>query len=154
MDFVVASIHSRFKSDREQMTNRLLRAIESPYTTIVGHLSGRLLLSRDPYDFDLEAVLQRAGETGTAIEINADPHRLDLDWRFCRKAKDYGVVFSINPDAHSIRDYEFLHYGISMARKGWLVAEDVLNCLPLDAFLESVRKMRKVKKRLSANASP
>lgn len=148
MDLVVASVHSRFKSDREQMTRRLIKAIESPYTTMIGHLSGRLLLSRDPYEFDLDAILKRAGETGTAIELNADPHRLDIDWRFCRKAKEYGVIFSINPDAHSIRDYEFLHYGISMARKGWLEPGDVINCLPLDAFLDKVRSMREKKKQL------
>lgn len=150
MDFVVASVHSRFRLSAEEMTSRLIRAVESPYTTILGHLSGRLLLSREPYEFDMEAVLKRAGETGTLIEINADPHRLDLDWRFCRRARELGVQFAINPDAHSIANYEFLHYGIAMARKGWLSPEDVVNCLSLEEFLLKCRGIRNQKLRKQA----
>ncbi len=148
MDFVVASIHSKFKMPAEEQTARLIRAIENPYTTILGHMSGRLLLSREPYEFDLEAVLKRAGETGTIIEINADPHRLDIDWRYCRRAKEQGVRFAINPDAHSVGNYDFLQYGIAMARKGWLTAEDVVNCLPLPDFVQFAKDLRERKLKL------
>jgi len=144
-DFVVASVHSKFKTPRDEMTARLVRAVRNPYTTILGHMSGRLLLSREPYDFDLDAVLGAAAETGTIIEINADPHRLDIDWRYCRRAKEMGVQFAINPDAHSIDNYGFLEYGIAMARKGWLTADDVINCLPLDEFLAKVKSIRERK---------
>ncbi|MGI8908827.1 MAG: helix-hairpin-helix domain-containing protein [Candidatus Sumerlaeaceae bacterium] len=145
MDLVVASVHSRFKQTRAEMTSRLLAAVENPYTTILGHLSGRLLLSRDPYDFDIEAVLRRAGETGTIIEINADPHRLDLDWRYCRRAKELGVRFAINPDAHDAEAFSYIRYGIAMARKGWLESSDVLNCLPLKELLKEAGALRKRK---------
>lgn len=145
MDLVVASVHSRYKQTRAEMTSRLLGAVENPYTTIIGHISGRLLLSRDPYDFDIEAVLKRAGETGTIIEINADPHRLDIDWRYCRRAKDLGVRFAINPDAHDAAAFSYIRYGIAMARKGWLEPGDVINCLGLNDLLAECARIRKGK---------
>lgn len=147
MDVVVASVHSRFQMPEAEMTARLLKALEHPCTTILGHVSGRLLLGRDPYSFDLEAVLTRAGETGTAVEINCDPARMDLDWRFCRRAKELGVVFAVNPDAHSVAGLANVRYGIIAARKGWLGAGDILNCLGLDPFLNRVRAMREWKLR-------
>lgn len=150
MDVVVASIHSRFQMPREEMTRRLIRAIENPYTTIIGHLSGRLLLARDPYDFDLERVLSSAAEWGTILEINADPHRLDLDWRHCRRAKELGALFAVNPDAHSVEGLQFIMYGINVARKGWLTHDDVVNCLPLPEFLATTRELRDRKLRRRA----
>jgi DNA polymerase (family 10) len=145
MDLVVASVHARYKQTREEMTSRLLGALENPYTTIMGHLTGRLLLSRDAYDFDMEAVLKRAAETGTIIEINADPHRLDIDWRHCRRAKDLGVRFAINPDAHDAEAFSYIRYGIAMARKGWLEPADVINCLGLKELLTECKRIRERK---------
>jgi DNA polymerase (family 10) len=147
MELVVASVHSRFKQTRQEMTSRLLAAVEDPYTTILGHMSGRLLLSREPYDFDVDLVLRRAAETGTIIEINADPHRLDIDWRYCRAARDMGVMFAVNPDAHDAAAYSYITYGIAMARKGWLEPKDVLNCLPLPDLLKKVAAIRSRKLR-------
>jgi DNA polymerase (family X) len=135
MDIVVASVHSRFQMGEQEMTARLLRAVENPYTDVLGHPTGRLLLGRDGYAFDVERVLRRAAERGTAIEINADPNRLDLDWRWCRRAKELGCRFSINPDAHSVPSLRYFRYGISVARKGWLEKADITNCLSLRAML-------------------
>lgn len=124
-DFVIASIHSGFNMDKETMTQRLLRAIENPYTTILGHPTGRLLLSREGYPLDMEAVLERAAERGVAIEINANPYRLDLDWRWCRRAKELAVLLAICPDAHDIEGLSHVPYGVNIARKGWLTADDI-----------------------------
>jgi DNA polymerase (family 10) len=126
-DFVIASVHSRFSMDAAAMTERVLRALDDPHLTVLGHPTGRLLLSREPYAIDLEAVMQKAVETGAAIELNADPHRLDLDWRHIIRAKELGIPIEIGPDAHSEANYEFMELGIGMARKGWLEADDVLN---------------------------
>lgn len=142
MDFVVASIHSRFGMAEDEMTRRLLRALDDPHTTILGHMSGRLLLSRDPYRFDAEAVLRRAAETRTIIEINGDPNRLDLDWRLCRQAAEMGVRFAVNPDAHSVAGLRNVAYGINTARKGWLPAELIVNTLPVDGFLRLAAEIR------------
>ena len=136
MDFVVASIHSRFGMAEDEMTRRLLRALDNPHTTILGHMSGRLLLSREPYQFDALAVLRRAAETRTIVEINGDPHRLDLDWRLCRQAAEMGVRFAVNPDAHTIAGLGNVAYGMNTARKGWLPAELIVNTLPVDGFLQ------------------
>ncbi|GAC1476676.1 MAG: DNA polymerase/3'-5' exonuclease PolX [Ktedonobacterales bacterium] len=134
-DFVVASIHSHFQLAPAEQTQRLLRALANPYVSILGHPTGRLLLQRDGYNPDLEAVIDRAGELGTAIELNADPHRLDLDWRLLRRAVERGVKIPINPDAHSPDGLENIRYGVGIARKGWLTPADVLNTLPVDALL-------------------
>ncbi len=131
-DFVIASVHSRFQMDESSMTRRIIRAIENPNTTILGHPTGRLLLSRSPYAVDMDAVFEAAATHGVAIEINANPHRLDLDWRLCRRAKERGVRFCINPDAHSLEGLENTLYGVGVARKGWLVAKDVINTLPTE----------------------
>ncbi len=126
-DFVIGSIHSRFSMERDKMTARVLAAMDDPHLTILAHPTGRLLLSREGYSIDLDAVIEKAGERRVAIEINADPHRLDIDWRHCHHAKDLGVIFEIGPDAHSIGSLDNVHFGIGMARKGWLEAGDILN---------------------------
>ena len=114
-----------------EMTKRLICAIENPYVTMLGHLTGRLLLSREPYAVNIPAVIEAAAETGTIIEINASPWRLDMDWRWWPLAKEKGVKCAINPDAHTVAGIEDLIYGVGIARKGWLTKEDVINCLPL-----------------------
>jgi len=142
LDFVIGSIHSRFGLNREEMTARVLAAMDSPHLAIIGHPTGRLLLSRDPYPMDLEAVFEKAARTGVAIEINADPHRLDLDWRLLRQARARGVPISIGADAHSVAGLANVEYGIGIARKGWLTKDDVLNAQPVEGFLAHVARRR------------
>ena len=142
LDFVIGSIHSRFGLTRDEMTARMLAAMDNRYLTIIGHPTGRLLLSRDPYPLDLQAVFAKAARTGVAIEINADPHRLDLDWRLLRQARDSGVMISIGADAHNIPGIRYVDYGVAIARKGWLTAEDVLNTRPVEGFLAYAAKRR------------
>ncbi len=129
LDFVVVSIHSQFNLSREEQTRRMLRAIANPYVDIVGHPTGRLLLGREGYELDMEAVIDAAAEHGVCIEINAHPSRLDLDWRYLRLARDKGIKIPINPDAHAIDGIDVMRYGVGIARKGWLRASDVLNTL-------------------------
>jgi len=138
-DFVIASIHTRFGMTEAQMTDRVLRALDDPHTAILGHPTGRLLLARDPYAIDLERVLQRAAERGVAVEVNADPHRLDLDWRMVRRARDLGVSISLGADAHSVAGMTNVPVGLGIARKGWLTAEDVLNTRDAQGFLAHAR---------------
>jgi len=142
LDFVIGSIHSRFSLSREEMTARMLAAMDNRHLDIIGHPTGRLLLSRDPYPIDMDAVITKAAATGVAIEINADPHRLDIDWRLLRQARDAGVSISIGADAHSLPGLRNIHYGIGIARKGWLMKEDVLNSLPVEGFLAHVARRR------------
>ncbi len=134
-DFVVGSIHSRFNMDRSTMTSRMLRALDSPFLTVLGHPTGRLLLSREPYAVDVEAVIEKAADVGVAVEINADPHRLDLDWRHIPFARARGAVFAIGPDAHSTQALDNMAYGVGIARKGALGAGDVLNARTADDVL-------------------
>jgi DNA polymerase (family 10) len=137
-DFVIISVHSQFRMNRESMTKRILKAMDHPASTILGHATGRILLSRDGYEVDVERILEKAAERGTALEINANPHRLDLDWRWVKRAKEMGIRFMINPDAHSIYEISNTGYGLAMARKGWCEEEDILNCLDIEdmkAFL-------------------
>jgi DNA polymerase (family 10) len=141
-DFVVASIHSHFELPPAEQTTRLIRALENPYLSILGHPTGRILLERPGYDPDLEAVIDRAGELGACIEINADPHRFDLDWRFHRRATERGIRIPICPDAHSPAGLRNITYGIGIARKGWLTRADVLNCLPTDDILAFFTQQR------------
>jgi DNA polymerase (family 10) len=135
LDFVIASIHSRFNMNQAEMTRRMLIAMDNPCVTIIGHPSGRLLLARNPYPIDLDAILDKALDKGIALEMNADPHRLDLDWRILRQARDRGVMISIGADAHSIPTLRHVDNGIGIARKGWLTAEQVLNALSVEDFL-------------------
>jgi DNA polymerase (family X) len=130
-DFVVASVHSRFKLGRKEQTDRVLRAVANPRTTILGHMTGRQLLRRPGYDVDGEKVLQACAKHGVAVEINANPWRLDLDWRWHQQALKLGCMMSINPDAHSTSEIELTHWGVEMARKGGVPRERVLNCLGL-----------------------
>ncbi len=142
LDFVIASIHSRFNLGEREMTARMLAALDNPYVTIIGHPTGRLLLSRDPYGIDLDAVFEKAARVSVAMEINADPHRLDLDWRVLRRARERGVTISIGADAHSTAGIGNVEYGVGMARKGWLGAGDVLNARPVEGFLQFAQARR------------
>ena len=142
LDFVIASVHSRFNMGEREMTARMLAAMDNPHLTIIGHPTGRLLLSRDPYPIDLDAVIEKAAATGVALEINADPHRLDLDWRVLRRARDQGVAISIGADAHSVAGIGYVEHGVAMARKGWLGPADILNARSADDFVAYARKRR------------
>jgi DNA polymerase (family 10) len=130
-DYVIASVHASFTQPEKEMTRRIIRAIENPYVTMLGHPTGRLLLEREPYQVDLREVIKAAARTGTIIELNANPRRLDLDWRFWKVAKEQGVKCAINPDAHSTYGLHDLWFGVQAARKGWLTRSDVINCLSL-----------------------
>lgn len=131
LDYVVASVHSGFTADEKTTTERIIRAIRNPYVTMLGHATGRLLLSREAYALNIPAIIEAAAETGTIIEINASPWRLDMDWRWWPLAKEKGVKCAINPDAHTTYGLHDLIYGVGIARKGWLTKADVVNCLPL-----------------------
>lgn len=130
-DFVVASVHSNLRMDEEKATKRLIRAIENPYTTILGHPTGRLLLARKGYPIDHKKVIDACAANQVVIEINANPLRLDLDWRWHRYALKKGAMLSINPDAHRTEGFMDVQYGVLAARKGSLSPKDCLNCLPL-----------------------
>ncbi len=139
-DFVVASVHSQLKMTQEKATERLIKAIENPYTTILGHPTGRLLLSRKGYDIDFRKVIDACAANSVVIEINANPLRLDLDWRWHRYALEKGVLLAINPDAHRKEGFLDMNYGVLVARKGGLTAEKCLNAFSLNqisAFFES-----------------
>jgi DNA polymerase (family X) len=142
LDFVIASVHSRFNMSAPEMTARMLAAMDNPYLTIIGHPTGRLLLSRDPYGLDLDAVIAKAAASGVALEVNADPHRLDLDWRPLRRARAAGVAISIGADAHNVAGIANVEYGVGVARKGWLGPADVLNALPVEGFLAHAQGRR------------
>ena len=141
-DFVVGSVHSRFAMDKTTMTRRVLRALDDPHLTVLGHPTGRLLLSRDPYPIDMDAVLEKAGALGVAVELNADPKRLDLDWRLIRRAKSLGVAIEIGPDAHSTGGLDNVAIGVGIARKAGVEAGDVLNARSADDVLAFARARR------------
>ena len=141
-DYVVASVHSSFGMPRAEMTERLIRAVSNPRVTMLGHPTGRLLLARDGYAVDLDAVIAAAARSGTMIEINANPHRLDLDDTHCRRAKEQGVLIVINPDAHSTDGFNDLDYGSGGARRGWLTSTDVFNTRPLKAVTQALKARR------------
>ena len=138
-DFVIASVHSHFNMSREEMTQRVINAIRNPYTTILAHPTGRLLLAREPYAIDMMRIIDEASRSGVAIELNAHPYRLDIDWRLCKYAKEKGVQIAINPDAHEETGLKDTFYGVGIARKGWLEPKDILNAMDfgeMKAFLE------------------
>jgi DNA polymerase (family 10) len=146
LDYTVVSVHSVFNLTQAEMTKRIIRAISNPHVTMLGHLTGRLLLSRDAYQVDIPAIIEAAAETGTIIELNANPRRLDMDWRWWPLAKEKAVKCAINPDAHHTDQLQFLWFGIGAARKGWLTRNDVVNTLPLgkiEAALASKRTRSK-----------
>jgi DNA polymerase (family 10) len=134
-DFVTASIHSGFSQPGERLTERVIAAMRSPHVDSIGHLTGRILGRRDPLEMDVEAILRVAAETGTALEINAWPNRLDLDEEGARRAKELGVKLVINTDSHAADQLAYMHYGVDVARRAWLEPQDVLNTLPLDDLL-------------------
>jgi DNA polymerase (family 10) len=131
-DYVVGSVHSGFGMSQWEMTDRVLRAVRNPRLTMLAHPTGRLLLTRNAYAIDLRAVIDACAEHGVAIEINADPHRLDLDCRHVRYAAERGVLIPINPDAHSTGGLDNVVFGINVARKGWLEAKQVMNTWTLE----------------------
>lgn len=141
-EFVIGSVHSRFGMSEAEMTQRVLRAMDDPHLTILGHPTGRLLLSRDPYAIDLDRIFAKAAERGIAVEVNADPHRLDLDWRAVRRAREVGVPISIGADAHSVSGMGNVEIGLGVARKGWLEAAGVLNARDAEGFLAHARRHR------------
>ncbi len=143
LDFVVASVHSRFSMTKDEMTERMLRALDDPHVTFLGHMTGRKLLNREGYTFDYDRIFERAGQRGVIIEINGNPNRLDIDWRLVRRALDRGVRFSIHPDAHSIREYNALVNGTWVARKAGLSAKEIFNTQDADAVSEYLAARRR-----------
>lgn len=141
-DFVVASVHSNFTLSEDEQTARILRAVENPHTTILGHMTGRLLLKRDGYALRQKEIIQRCAQLGVVIEINANPYRLDMDWRLVPYALECGCMLCVSPDAHDISWLDHLRYGIGVARKGWITAANLANCLTADEFIALARKRR------------
>lgn len=140
LDLVLASLHTSLRQPREKVTERLLNAIRNPQVDIIGHPTGRLIPDREGADLDMEAVLKAAAKSGVALEINAHPARLDLDDIYARRAKEMGIPISINTDAHSEADLDMLFYGVAIARRAWLTAEDVINCWPTEKLLDWLGK--------------
>lgn len=140
LSFVVASVHSRFSQSEDEMTRRIIRAVENPYTDVLGHPTGRLLLERDPYRVDIRKVIDACAANSVAIEINAHPNRLDLDWRNIYYAREKGCRFSINPDAHTLEGILDTNYGIRIARKGGIQKDEVINCYDLTSFREFLNR--------------
>jgi DNA polymerase (family 10) len=133
-DFVIASVHSGLNITEAEMTQRIVKAVENPYTTILGHLTGRLLLARDGYAVDFDQILEACVKHEVAIEVNANPHRLDINWHQCRRAHEAGCRVSINPDAHAVQGIADVEFGVGTARRGWIEAREVLNAMSLDEF--------------------
>jgi DNA polymerase (family 10) len=138
LDVVVCSVHSYFNLDRAAMTERILAAVENPYTQIIAHPTGRLLLRRDPFDYDMEKVMDACAKHGVAMECNSYPDRLDLKDVYLRMCKERGVKVVISTDAHSTTNLAFIRYGVTMARRGWLEKKNVINSLPTDEFLAAL----------------
>lgn len=143
IDFVVASVHSQFNLSESDMTKRIIRAIENPFTDLLGHMTGRLLLSRDSYKCDVKKIIDACAANDVAIEINSNPRRLDLDWRWIYYARNKGCKFSINADAHSTEDLYYTNYGISIARKGGIQTSEVINCFSVDEFKKFLKRKAK-----------
>lgn len=141
-DFVVASVHSRFGLDEKSQTERLVRAVSNPFTTVLGHMTGRLLLRRKGYDVDVEKVLKACADHGVAVEINGNPHRLDLDWRWHQLALKHGCMLSINPDAHSPPELDLNHWAVRIARKGGVPKDRVLTCMDLEEITDFLAERR------------
>lgn len=142
LDIVIASVHSAMNQDEATMTERIVAAMRNPYVDVIGHPTGRVLGRRDPYTVNMERIIEVAAETGTCLEINASPERLDLKDVHARSAKDAGVLLAVNTDAHRIEGLEQMSYGITVARRAWLEAGHVLNCLPLDELRRSLKRSR------------
>jgi DNA polymerase (family 10) len=140
MDLVIASVHSAFNQEPDQMTERFLKVLDNPHVSIIGHPTGRILLRRDAYKFDIDAVLKKAVQNKIAMELNAYPDRLDLNDRHLRMAREYGVKIVINTDAHHTTHYDKIKYGILQARRAWLTPADVLNTLPPEKFAKAMKR--------------
>jgi DNA polymerase (family 10) len=140
LDLVVASLHSSLRQPREKITERLLNAVNNPHVDIIGHPTGREIPDREGADLDMEAVLQAAAKSGVAMEINASPYRLDLDDMHARRAKELGVLLTINTDAHAEADYDLLHYGVAVARRAGLTKDDVINTWSADKLVKWLKK--------------
>lgn len=140
LDFTVCSIHYKFNLSRKQQTQRILRAMDNPYFNILAHPTGRLINARDPYSIDLQKVMETARENGCFIEVNAHPDRLDLTDDACKMAKEMGLKMAIATDSHSVSDLEFMRFGINQARRGWLEANDVINCQPLHKLKQLLQR--------------
>ena len=139
-DFVIAGVHSKFKMTKEEMTERIIRAMKNPHVDIISHPTGRLIQKRDEYEIDLDRILKVAKETGTILEINSYPERLDLNDINIKKAKETGVKMVINTDAHHVDQMRFIELGIAQARRGWAEKEDIINCWPLEKMLKFLKK--------------
>jgi DNA polymerase (family 10) len=131
LDLVVGAVHSKFDLPRAKQTERILKAMENPYFSILAHPTGRLLEERAPYDVDMLAVMRKAKRLRVVLEVNSQPARLDLTDAHCRMAKEEGVLVAVNSDAHGVDGFELLRYGVGQARRGWLERKDVLNARPL-----------------------
>ncbi len=142
LDIVVAAIHSGFKQSRQQLTQRIIAAMENKYVNIIAHPSGRLIGQREPYDLDIEKVLKKAEDTATFMEINAFPDRLDLTDVNCRRARELGVKVAISTDAHILEQLDYMYLGVTVARRGWLEKKDVVNTLPLEKLLQVLKRKR------------
>jgi DNA polymerase (family 10) len=136
-------VHGRFRLDRREQTKRIIAAVSNPLTTILGHPTGRQLLRRPGYEVDVEAILEACARHGVAVEINGNPYRLELDWRWHQKALELGCMLSINPDAHSIAELDLVKWGVAVARKGGVPKERVLNAMTLPAILAHLRRRSK-----------
>ena len=145
-DFVIASIHSSFTMKKDDMEKRILKAMENPFTTMLGHPTGRLLLSRDGYQVDMMNIIDGAAQNHVILELNASPYRLDIDWRYLKYAKEKGVMISINPDAHAIAGLGDVFYGVNIARKGWQENKDVLNTKDVNDIKDTFKKIRNAKR--------
>jgi len=143
-DFVIVSIHSKFNMPEAGMTNRILKAIKNPYVTILAHPTGRLLLTREPYPVDMPKIIRAAGDHGVVMEINANPMRLDLDWRLGPLTVEEGVPVSINPDAHSVEGVRDVRYGVGIARKGWFTRESVFNTKTASEMKKVLARRREI----------
>jgi DNA polymerase (family 10) len=153
LDVVVASVHSYMTLDRAAMTERILAAIENPYTQIIAHPTGRLLLRRDPFQYEMEKVMDAASKRAVAMECNSYPDRLDLRDSYLRMAKERGVKIVISTDSHSTSHLRFIKYGVLTARRGWLEKKDVINTLPVEQFLAALRPKPRAERSATATRS-
>jgi DNA polymerase (family 10) len=146
LDFVIGSIHSKLNMDRETATERIIAAVKNPRLTILGHISGRILLSREGYPYDQEKILDAMAASGAILEHNCSPLRLDPDWSVLKRAAAKGVKIAVNTDAHDLSGFDDMRYGIVMARKAWLTKKDVINCLSAEEIDELFKGKRPAKK--------
>ena len=135
LEYVVASVHSAFRLTEQAQTERLIKAVSHPACRVLGHPTGRLLLARPGYAVDLEKVLSACAEHGVAVEVNASPYRLDLDWRWARRALELGIKLVVNPDAHSTEGLADVKWGLAVARKAGATKDDLINCSNIDDFI-------------------